>query len=140
MSALVPAAAPISDGFFVNFTDEAAEPGDQPFDPFADPARHYWRGAAVLSCEAFGVKIAPNCLDQFLAAPEPADAKRDSRPESKPTLPLGGGGAPRLPSVPKLPALTPRAKSKLDKLLPQPDVVERSKEQTRDLLDYLLGP
>ncbi len=140
VSALVPAAAPISDGFFVNFTDEAAEPGDQPFDPFADPARRYWRGAAVFSCEAFGVKIAPNCLDQFLAAPEPADAKRDSRPESKPALPLSGGGAPRLPSVPKLPALPPRAKSKLDKLLPQPDAVERSKEQTRDLLDYLLGP
>src|SRR5439155_9834717 len=37
--ALVPAADGISRGFFEDFADQAAEPGRQPFDPFADPAR-----------------------------------------------------------------------------------------------------
>jgi phospholipid/cholesterol/gamma-HCH transport system substrate-binding protein len=61
------AAAPaISEGFFVNFADQGAEPGRQPFDPFADPRRDYWRGAAVMSCEAFGVKVAPGCLAKVL--------------------------------------------------------------------------
>ncbi len=149
VSALVPAAAPISDGFFVNFTDQAAEPGDQPFDPFADPARRYWRGAAVFSCEAFGVKIAPNCLDQFLAAPEPAEAKRSPRPKQGPSVPVPDAGSlprpsvpalPKLPRLPKLPELPPGLKSKLDKALPQPKALEQSKEDTRALLDYLLGP
>jgi virulence factor Mce-like protein len=62
------AAAPgISQGFFVDFPDQADESGQQPFDPFAEPTRNYWRGAAVLSCEAFGVPIAPGCLTKALA-------------------------------------------------------------------------
>jgi phospholipid/cholesterol/gamma-HCH transport system substrate-binding protein len=67
LAALDDAAPAIGDGFFVNFPDEAAEPGNQPFDPFADPRRAYWRGAAVFSCEAFGVPVAPGCLDRVLA-------------------------------------------------------------------------
>jgi ABC-type transporter Mla subunit MlaD len=64
----IAAAAPgISQGFFVDFADEAAEPGNQPFDPFANPRRNYWRGAGVLSCEAFGVKVAPGCLTKVLS-------------------------------------------------------------------------
>ena len=63
------AAPSISKGFFVNFADQGAEPGRQPLDPFADPARNYWRGAAVFSCEAFGVPIAPGCLQKALGAP-----------------------------------------------------------------------
>lgn len=62
------AAAPgIAQGFFVDFPDQAAESGMQPFDPFADPRRAYWRGAAVFSCEAFGVPVAPGCLTKALA-------------------------------------------------------------------------
>jgi virulence factor Mce-like protein len=57
----------IAQGFFVEFPDEAAESGRQPFDPFANPTRNYWRGAAVFSCEAFGVPIAPGCLARALA-------------------------------------------------------------------------
>jgi virulence factor Mce-like protein len=69
------AAAPaIGDGFFVNFPDQAAEPGNQPFDPFADPRRAYWRGAAVFSCEAFGVPVAPGCLDRVLARQKSSSA------------------------------------------------------------------
>jgi phospholipid/cholesterol/gamma-HCH transport system substrate-binding protein len=61
-------AAPlVSKGFFVNFADQGAEPGTQPFDPFADPKRGYWRGAAVFSCEAFGVPVAPGCLQKVLS-------------------------------------------------------------------------
>jgi phospholipid/cholesterol/gamma-HCH transport system substrate-binding protein len=54
-------------GFFVNFADQGAEGGRQPLDPSADPARNYWRGAAVFSCEAFGVPIRPNCLADAFA-------------------------------------------------------------------------
>jgi hypothetical protein len=62
------AAAPgISKGFFVDFPDQADESGKQPFDPFAEPTRNYWRGAAVFSCEAFGVPVAPGCLTKALA-------------------------------------------------------------------------
>jgi phospholipid/cholesterol/gamma-HCH transport system substrate-binding protein len=62
------AAAPgISQGFFVDFPDQADESGKQPFDPFAEPTRNYWRGAAVLSCEAFGVPVAPGCLTKAIA-------------------------------------------------------------------------
>jgi virulence factor Mce-like protein len=66
-SALVPAAPEIAQGFFVNFPDQASEPGKQPLDPFADPLRDYWRGAAVISCQTFGVPIAPGCLTKFLS-------------------------------------------------------------------------
>lgn len=79
---LVPVAPKISEGFFVNFADEAAEPGTQPFDPFADPRRNYWRGAAVLSCESFGLKVAPGCLDRFLAASK-GKSKRAAAPGAR---------------------------------------------------------
>jgi ABC-type transporter Mla subunit MlaD len=74
------AAAPgIAQGFFVDFPDQAAESGRQPLDPFADPRRAYWRGAAVFSCEAFGVPVAPGCLAKalahLLASPRPAATK-----------------------------------------------------------------
>ena len=62
------AAAPgIAQGFFVDFPDQADESGRQPLDPFADPRRSYWRGAAVFSCEAFGVPVRPGCLTRALA-------------------------------------------------------------------------
>jgi phospholipid/cholesterol/gamma-HCH transport system substrate-binding protein len=57
----------IAQGFFVDFPDQADESGRQPFDPFADPRRAYWRGAAVFSCEAFGVPVRPGCLARALA-------------------------------------------------------------------------
>jgi hypothetical protein len=57
----------IAQGFFVDFPDQADESGRQPFDPFADPRRAYWRGAAVFSCEAFGVPVRPGCLTKALA-------------------------------------------------------------------------
>ena len=63
------AAPAISKGFFVNFADQGAEPGRQPLDVFADPARNYWRGAAVFSCEAFGVPIEPGCMAKAFGAP-----------------------------------------------------------------------
>jgi phospholipid/cholesterol/gamma-HCH transport system substrate-binding protein len=66
MDAVKPAAPAISAGFFKNFPDQATEPGNQPFDPFADPRRHYWRGAAVLTCQTFGLRIHPGCLADFL--------------------------------------------------------------------------
>ncbi|HEY1593423.1 MAG TPA: MlaD family protein [Solirubrobacteraceae bacterium] len=82
MSELDAAAPGIAEGFFVDFPDQADESGKQPFDPFADPRRAYWRGAAVFSCEAFGVPVAPGCLDRALAnlakqpPPQSAQARR----------------------------------------------------------------
>lgn len=124
MAALVPAAAPISEGFFVNFADQAAEPGTQPFDPFADPRRRYWRGAAVFTCEAFGVKIAPNCLDQYLRrGPAPARGREraDRRPAPRSQAPperredqgRPENARPKLPTPPRVPDLP-------DTTLPEP--------------------
>jgi virulence factor Mce-like protein len=72
LSELDGAAPGIAQGFFVDFPDQAHESGSQPFDPFADPRRAYWRGAAVFSCEAFGVPVAPGCLTKALANPPTA--------------------------------------------------------------------
>jgi ABC-type transporter Mla subunit MlaD len=67
-NALVAAAPGIAQGFLVNFPDQASEPGTQPLDPFANPLRDYWRGAAVFTCQSFGLPIAPGCMTKFLAA------------------------------------------------------------------------
>jgi phospholipid/cholesterol/gamma-HCH transport system substrate-binding protein len=100
LSELDAAAPGIADGFFVDFPDQAAESGKQPFDPFADPRRSYWRGAAVFSCEAFGVPVAPGCLAKALAnlgrqpMPSPAArAPRTGRPAGSPTRPAPSPGA-----------------------------------------------
>jgi phospholipid/cholesterol/gamma-HCH transport system substrate-binding protein len=69
LDVLGPAAPKISEGFFVNFPDQAAEPGNQPLDPTTDPRRHYWRGAALLTCQTFGRPIQPGCLTDFLLGP-----------------------------------------------------------------------
>lgn len=156
VSALIPAAEPISEGFFVNFADQGAEPGTQPLDPMADPARRYWRGAAVFSCEAFGVKIAPNCLDQFLdSPPKRAPAENDARSEPAPArqerTPAGAAPPPspkpklKLPTLPDPRQIVPKvlnpAAKALDKLAgalapPPPDGATND----RHLLDFLLGP
>jgi virulence factor Mce-like protein len=157
VSALIPAAEPVSEGFFVNFADQGAEPGTQPLDPTADPARRYWRGAAVFSCESFGVKIAPNCLDQFLDSPTKKGATdRDARPEPAPARSEQAPAAvapppptlrkllPTLPGarqiVPKV--LNPAAKALqnlADSLAPSPPARDDAAPD-RNLLDFLLGP
>jgi virulence factor Mce-like protein len=76
MSELDAAAPGISQGFFVDFPDQADESGKQPFDPFAEPTRNYWRGAAVFSCEAFGVPVAPGCLTKAIANLDKVPASR----------------------------------------------------------------
>jgi phospholipid/cholesterol/gamma-HCH transport system substrate-binding protein len=132
MDAVVPAAPAISEGFFVNFPDQAAEPGNQPFDPFADPRRHYWRGAAVVGCETFGVKVEPNCMANVLA-----------------TLKRGGGGSrsssktrPAADSpASSIAPLTRRLERQLG--VPLSRVVPRAPDLGRlakPVLDYLLGP
>jgi phospholipid/cholesterol/gamma-HCH transport system substrate-binding protein len=63
---LVAAAPSLSKTFFDNVASEALEPGNQPLDPTNDPLRNYWRGAAVLSCQTFGLAIKPGCLTTYL--------------------------------------------------------------------------
>ncbi|MDX6582782.1 MAG: phospholipid/cholesterol/gamma-HCH transport system substrate-binding protein [Solirubrobacterales bacterium] len=141
LDALVPAAPAISKGFFVNFPDQAAEPGRQPFDRFTDPRRHYWRGAAVFSCQSFGLPIEPGCLERFLGGGDSARARghggrgagsadagdqTGSAPQGAGSAPGDAaapdtGGAPTLPSTPQLPGGDPA-------------------QPIGDLLDALLGP
>jgi virulence factor Mce-like protein len=122
---LAPAAPGISKGFFDNFADQAAEPGNQPFDPFADPARAYWRGAAVFSCESFGVPVEPGCLRKFLGLGRDRGRRRPATrtpaAAPRPTVPR-----PTLPRVPTLPAV--------------PTVVPQVAKPVNDLLDFLLKP
>ena len=143
LEVLVPAAAPISEGFFVNFADQAAEPGTQPFDPFADPRRNYWRGAAVMTCEAFGMKIAPGCLDGFLnrratsregttrrRTPRRQPSSATPQPEPAPVS-TPGSPAPALPAEPLAPV-----KPLIDAL---PDAPLRPGDAPA-ILDFLFGP
>jgi virulence factor Mce-like protein len=114
------AAPGIAQGFFVDFPDQAAESGRQPFDPFADPRRAYWRGAAVFSCEAFGVPVAPGCLTKALAnlpaaSPSPSgpSSPTASAPAGKTTNPPAGAtaraGATANPPAGRTAGATPQA-------------------------------
>jgi virulence factor Mce-like protein len=110
MSVLDPAAPSIAKGFFVNFPDQAAEPGNQPFDPFADPRRHYWRGAAVLTCQTFGQPIEPGCLQHFLHMPAPSKGHgKDHASGAGQTAGSNAGGqaAPSAPPAPPAPRHLP---------------------------------
>lgn len=132
-AALAPAAQGIAQGFLTEFPDQAEEPGTQPFDPFADERRGYWRGAAVFSCEAFGLKVEPGCLQK--AFPAPAARARDRKaatiPAATPKRPTTP--APKLPTV-TAPKLPPQVQQPLD------DVQRRVGASTKGLLDFLLGP
>jgi len=136
---IVQKAAPdISEGFFVNFADQGAEPGTQPFDPLADRRRNYWRGAAVLSCEAFGVKIEPGCLTRFLgpaAAGDDARRRRGKvRPAATPAVPPRTPAAPAAPSAPTgLPSLLPDVQKTVE------DLLQPTSKLTGDLLGLLGG-
>lgn len=129
------AAAPgISEGFFQNFPDEAEAAGKGEYPNARD--RNYWSGAGVMSCEAFGVPIAPGCMfDTFqdfgLPFPTPqasARARTDSAParpsaEQQSRIPADRSPQPQAPtqSTPdRLPALPQGPQSAL--------------------LDFLLGP
>jgi hypothetical protein len=136
MDAVEPAAPAISAGFFKNFPDQATEPGKQPFDPFADPRRHYWRGAAVLTCQTFGLRIHPGCLEDFLksgaasmgafegfaadgdaAGGGPAGSTRRTSPVPSEGGPAASGGVPADP----------------------PPASAQHPQGIGDLLDFLLG-
>jgi virulence factor Mce-like protein len=70
-----------SQTLFANVASQTEEPGDQPFDPGTDPLRRYWRGAAALTCQSFGLRISPGCLESYVRA-----LRRRRRP-AKPTEP-----------------------------------------------------
>jgi hypothetical protein len=136
MDAIEPAAPAISAGFFKNFPDQATEPGKQPFDPFADPRRHYWRGAAVLTCQTFGLRIHPGCLADFLKSGQFSNAKLDlsgagGQDGSGPT------GTSQLP-VPSL-GDTQKALPGLSQPSTPSAPAPVSPKSTGSLLDFLLG-
>lgn len=138
--AIVQRAAPaISEGFFVNFADQGAEPGTQPFDPFTDPRRTYWRGAAVLSCEAFGVPVRPGCLADV---PGAAAADRGTRRSRRSP---GTTGRPTPQAAAPTPAPAPSERPRVPgTLLPEvqralEDTLAPTRRGTGDLLDFLLG-
>lgn len=126
------AAPGITQGFFVDFPDEADESGRQPFDPFAQPTRAYWRGAAVFSCEAFGVPVAPGCLTRALAnlsRPSPPAPRRRGFGRSEPPL---RARVPRRPAAATIPAA--RSTASVATSTPSPPV-----SHVTALLKYLLG-
>jgi virulence factor Mce-like protein len=135
MDAVEPAAPAISAGFFKNFPDQATEPGNQPFDPLADPRRHYWRGAAVLTCQTFGLRIHPGCLADFLKSGDSGANFDLNGAQGK-----AGGSSPNASQLP-LPSLGDVQKALPD--LSQPSVPSvpppASPRETAGLLDFLLG-
>jgi ABC-type transporter Mla subunit MlaD len=153
LSELDAAAPGIADGFFVDFPDQADESGTQPFDPFADPRRSYWRGAAVLSCEAFGVPVAPGCLSRAItnltrqplpASPAPsARTPRSGHPGAAPGAAPGSGAATAparppttSPAGPPTPAATSATPSGPSTSTPAPPSLPSASQ----LLNFLLRP
>jgi ABC-type transporter Mla subunit MlaD len=137
----------IAQGFFVDFPDQAAESGRQPFDPFADPRRSYWRGAAVFSCEAFGVPVAPGCMSKALAnvssvplplardrALAPATTGRSAQ-HSAPTAPTPPASTPTRPT----PAAPASSSTNASNPAPAPPTPPNQNPITK-LLGFLLGP
>jgi phospholipid/cholesterol/gamma-HCH transport system substrate-binding protein len=93
---LYPLADVAIQGLFGGLGGSASEPGTQPGD--YEPDRHWFRGVAILSCESFGVAIAPGCLTtvlKTLSVPPIGGVK----------LPLARAAHPR-PLAPKLTAST----------------------------------
>jgi virulence factor Mce-like protein len=137
MDAVEPAAPAISAGFFKNFPDQAAEPGKQPFDSFADPRRHYWRGAAVITCQTFGLRIHPGCLEDFLKTGASSGSKQAGAGG-------GGGGGDASPlggSNPGTSQLPLPPIGDVQKALPSlpPSQTPASPGGVNDLLNFLLG-
>lgn len=133
VAAIEPAAPGIAKGFLENFPDQAAEPGNQPLDPFADPRRRYWRGAAVMSCEAFGVPVKPGCLNDVLSGLG-LDRRGTSATPAPAKSPL------------KLPAAKPAPATSAAATTSKPPVVAALEQLTTKatngaggLLDFLLG-
>jgi virulence factor Mce-like protein len=129
-----------SQALFANVASETDEPGNQLLDPNADPLRHYWRGAAVLSCQSFGVRTSPGCLDDFVRAQQRQLRTSKSPPSRKavakrPLRPVPAAVAP--PSLAQ-PAndLTKPVATAVKKLLDGPASPAQS---VKSLLDYLLG-
>src|SRR4051794_20439650 len=135
MDAVEPAAPAISAGFFKNFPDQATEPGNQPFDPFADPRRHYWRGAAVITCQTFGLRIHPGCLQDFLKSGSSGGGFSLSGGKGDGGAVIPGAGQAPLPSIGDVQKALPD--------LSQPNLPSTpapvSPKDTGSLLDFLLG-
>lgn len=142
----------IAQGFFVDFPGQAAEPGDQPFDPFADPTRNYWRGAAVLTCQTFGVPVAPGCLTQAIADLSAATPHSLLRAAAAPATTHQGktaSAAPspatptpiRTPSTPSTPSTSPSAAPATPAApTTAPAPVNPPPDPLSKLLSFLLGP
>lgn len=148
LSELDAAAPGIAQGFFVDFPDQADESGKQPFDPFADPRRAYWRGAAVFSCEAFGVPVAPGCLSRALAnlakqpppsRSEPATANRQAERQSKASTPPSGTAAA---DSPRPASSAPQAWTTTAHSTPAPasSPAVQTTQSAAGLLHFLLSP
>jgi phospholipid/cholesterol/gamma-HCH transport system substrate-binding protein len=107
---LVTATPVMSDALFDNVASEAAEPGNQPADASNDPLRNYWRGAAVLSCQTFGMAIKPGCLTSYLNSTSTAARKRrPAAPAVQPPAPALPVAGPSPRPVTKTPGTRPAA-------------------------------
>jgi virulence factor Mce-like protein len=97
----------LAQSLFDNVASETSEPGNEPLDN-EDPLRNYWRGAAVLSCQSFGLAIKPGCLQTYLAST--TDSRTPARTPARPgagtrarngapptTKTASGPGAPQPP-------------------------------------------
>jgi virulence factor Mce-like protein len=92
----------VADDIFQDVASQTSEPGNQPAAPGTDPLRHYWRGAAVLSCETFGLKITPGCAGAL-----PGGTAQTRRPPSISKRPTPTHPAAPSTSAPPTPAAGP---------------------------------
>lgn len=127
----------------------SVESGNQPGSgAFNDPMRNYNRAVEVLSCQTFGYKIRPGCLDEVLAGGAPRARRRTSSPDDRRSTPAPGRGSDGADGPDRKPL-----KDGIDELLggvkpPRPALPKvpdlpgkgRPSESSQALLDFLFGP
>jgi virulence factor Mce-like protein len=149
-SALQPILGQLSDGLFGSNKGGGLGgtvlPGNDITAPNVDPARDYLSAYLVVSCELFGVPVAPGCLTNILATygksfahPAQHVAAKTSPPASAPrprsaaVTPAGPGAAPAAPAIPA--AGAPASTTTAPTATPPPPAVP----SLSSLLHFLLG-
>jgi phospholipid/cholesterol/gamma-HCH transport system substrate-binding protein len=134
-------------GPFAGLGGIAGDPGTQPGDN--EPGRNWFRGVGILSCESFGVAIAPGCFSTVLkdASLPPVGLPVASRTvKTRPTKPAGPGSRGPSSVGEGLDTLANRITTKVKKIVgrtgltPPQLPTAPSNAPLPSLLKYLLGP
>ncbi len=145
-SALQPILRQLSDGLFGSTNGGGLGgtvlPGNDITAPNVDPARDYLSAYLVISCELFGVPVAPGCLTNILATYGKSFAHPHAAPKSSRTRPAPGrrSAASATPTAPATPATAaPPVSTTTTASTPPPAPPSSPIPSLPSLLRFLLG-